>query len=302
MSLSARHLLVAVLVLAKPSAARAQACCAAPSLATPARLGRDERAGVGLLLRGRDAYGAFAADGAFATTATGDVETAQELFVAARPFARAQVAVAVPFVQTRRRAPGLSDWGGGLGDVRASAHVELLRAGERRFVPGVALLAGLALPTGTPPDAASGALAADATGTGSFEGSLGVELDQRFERIFATLAGTVGRRSARAIGAVRQSFGVRLAALASGGVTLANEASVGVFLAGSHQGAAHDADALVIDGSALALVTAGLGATSPIGAGWRAQASASFDCPVAGLGRNQPTSVGLGLSLLRVWP
>ncbi len=302
MSFSARSLLVAAILVARPAAAWAQACCAAPSLATPARLGRDEHYGVGLLLRGRNAFGAFAADGTFATTATGDVETAQELFVAARLFARAQVAVAAPFVQTRRRAPGLSDWGGGLGDVRASAHVELARAGERRFVPGVALLAGLSVPTGTPPDAAHGALAADATGTGSFEGSVGVELEQHFERIFTTLAGTVGQRSSRAVGDVRQSFGVRLAALATAGVTLANETAVGVFLVGSHQGAARDADGAVIDGSALALVTTGLAATSPVADGWRAQASASFDCPGAGLGRNQPTSVGLALSLLRVWP
>src|SRR4051812_8476645 len=93
----------AALAVSAPNAASAQVCCAAPNLATPARLQRDETYGVGVHARGRGVFGAFGADGAFAGTSHGDVETEQDLFGAVQVATRVQFAFIVPFVQTRRQ-------------------------------------------------------------------------------------------------------------------------------------------------------------------------------------------------------
>lgn len=283
-----------------PARALAQACCAAPSLVIPSRLLRHEAYGVGVQLRGRGVFGSFGADGAFARAGDGDVETAQELFASARPFARAQFAVLVPFIETRRQAAGLTDVGGGVGDVRAAGHIELTRAGERPYVPGLALLLGASLPTGTAPDQAQGVLAADATGTGAWEGSVGLELDQRFESAFVTVAGAVGQRAPREASGVSQSFAPRFTAVVSGGYVLQNDVALGAFATALHQGPSR-AEGAELPGSALSLVTAGLAATFPTGESWRAQATTSVDCPVSGWGRNQPTGAGLAVSMLRLW-
>jgi hypothetical protein len=293
----------AALAASAPGRARAQVCCAAPNLATPARLQRNESWGVGAHARGRGVFGAFGADGAFAGTSHGDVETEQDLFGAVQLASRLQLALVVPFVQTRRQAPGLSEWGGGVGDVRASARIEILRDGAHGPVPGVALVAGVALPTGTPPEAAGDVLAAGATGTGTTAGTLGVELERRFERVFATLAGGIVARAPRTVGDVRQSFGLEVTALASGGTVVADDVAVGGFVAASRQGASRDGvTGRQIPDSALALVTFGAATAFPITEGWRGQGIVSVDCPVSGLGRNRNAGAGLGLSLLRVWP
>jgi hypothetical protein len=293
----------AVAWLAAPRFARAQACCAAPNLVTPARLQRHEAFGAGVQARGRGVFGAFAADGSFAGTSSGDVETEQDLFGAIGVAGRVQVAVVLPFVETRRRAPGLTAWGGGLGDVRASARAEILRDGANGAWPGVALLLGGTFPTGTPPEEARGTLAADATGAGTASGTLGVELERRFERRFVTAAAAVGARAPRTVGQVRQSFGLEVSGLASAGTIVGDEVAVGLFVAASRQGASRDAaTGAALPGSALALVTLGAGTTFPVAGGWRALGSLSVDCPVAGLGMNRSAGVGLLFSLLRAWP
>lgn len=298
--LGAAALALACVALA-PARASAQACCAAPSLVIPSRLQRHETYGAGLQLRGRGVYGAFAADGGYAGTAGGDFETAQELFAAARPFERAQFAVLLPFIETRRQAAGITEVGGGIGDVRAAAHVELTRAGEHAYVPGLALLAGVSLPTGTAPDQAEGVLSAGATGTGAWEGSVGLELDQRFESAFVTVAGVVGQRAPREADGVRQSFSPRFTAFASGGLVFQNDVALGVFVTALHQGPSRDRKGVEILESALSLVTAGLAATLPAGDAWRAQGTLSIDCPVSGLGRNQTTGAAVAVSMLRLW-
>jgi hypothetical protein len=294
---------VAVVLCAAAPRAWAQACCSAPSLTTPARLGWDERWAAGIETRARAVFGAFGADGSLATTSAGDVEAEQDVFAAARFLARAQVGVAVPFVQTRRTVPGLSQWGGGLGDVRASARVELTRAGARPYVPGLALLFGASAPTGRPADQATGVLAADATGTGSWEGTLGLEIEQQFERAFVTLAAAVAQRTSREALGVAEAFAPRLTVVASLGTVTDGGWAWGASLAGMRAGPSRDqSTGRSIAGSDLALVTAGLAAQAPLGDGWRGLARASVDCPFDGLGRNEATGAGLSVSMLRFWP
>lgn len=292
---------VALLCAAAPRA-WAQACCSAPSLTTPVRLGWDERWAAGIETRARAVFGAFGADGNLATS-SGDVEAEQDVFAAARFLERAQAALAIPFLQTRRSVPGLSEWGGGLGDVRASARVELTRAGARPYVPGLALLLGGSAPTGRPADQAAGALAADATGTGTWEGTLGLELEQRFELAFVTLSAAVSQRTSREALGVAEAFAPRFTVVASAGTVTDGGWAWGASVAGMRAGASRDqGTGRSIDGSDLALVTAGLAVQAPLGQGWRGLARASVDCPFDGLGRNQAAGAGLAVSMLRFWP
>ena len=199
--------------------------------------------------------------------------------------------------------PGLTGWGGGLGDVRASLHLELTQAGARRWVPGLALLLGVSAPTGTAPDEARDPLAADATGTGAYE-----EHGGRARGRPALRARLRDRR--RLGGAARAARGGRCAgdvrargrAVVSGGAVLEGDRVVGAFLSASRAGAARDsATGATIPGSERGLATVGLVAELPFADGWRARATASLDCPVSGLGRNQGASAGFAVSALRAW-
>jgi hypothetical protein len=40
----------------------------------------------------------------------------------------------------------------------------------------------------------------------------------------------------------------------------------------------------------------------PVAVGWRLQAAASADLPLPSWGQNQPATVGVNTSLVRVWP
>src|SRR6185503_1722095 len=141
-----------------------QACCASTGLMIPARLRVYEDLATGFQARARSTYGSFSADGNYASVAAGDLVTEQDLFVMARPLARLQAALLVPFVQTYRRVPGQSEWGGFFGDVAANVRYELVRAGDFRRGPALTLLGGITAPTGRAPDQAKNALGTDAAG------------------------------------------------------------------------------------------------------------------------------------------
>ena len=157
---------------ARPRTAAAQACCVGTGLVTPARLRTFEDHAVGVQMRARSVMGAFAGSGSYATSAAGsrDVGFEEDLFGALRLGSRVQVALLAPFVQTSRAAAGTSGFGGGLGDITASARFDVINAGTRGHWPGVAVLAGLAVPTGRRPTRRTTPLATSGTGTGSYRG------------------------------------------------------------------------------------------------------------------------------------
>src|SRR5882672_9798130 len=124
--------------------ARAQACCVAAGLTTPARLKLYESYAVGLQTRVRSVLGSFDEHGGYASSPGGahEMDAEEDLFAAARLGLHAQVALQVPFVQTARSAGGLSGWGGGVGDVAANVRWDILLAGDRPGWPGIAMIAG----------------------------------------------------------------------------------------------------------------------------------------------------------------
>ncbi|HXI55168.1 MAG TPA: hypothetical protein VNO55_03865 [Polyangia bacterium] len=302
-STSIRTVLLAVtLATAWPRPAHGQACCAATALVSPVRLQRLEQLGVGVRLRGRDILGSFAASGQYQSAQPGDVDLAQDLFAAARVGINGQVAVLLPIVQTRRSIPGLSSWGSGVGDLTVSGRYALLLPGEHAFLPGVALQAGVTIPTGRSVDQAHDTLATDATGTGTFEGTLGLDVQQVRGPWFVGFDGWLAQMVPRASGAIQQSFATKLTGVVSGGYVFRNETSAGLFLAGQRQGPSRQtADGKIIDSSALSMTTAGLGVIVPAGEQWRLQGTLSLDILVSGWGRNQLGGAGINVSLCRLW-
>ena len=104
----------------------------------------------------------------------------EDLFGAVRVLRRGQVALLAPFVETQRqtRVDG-GHLGAGVGDINASFRYDFFLAGESRYVPGVALLGGVTLPTGRAPESATAPLAVDATGIGAWQANVALKLSSR---------------------------------------------------------------------------------------------------------------------------
>jgi hypothetical protein len=167
-------------------------------------------------------------------------------------------------------------------------------------VPGIAVLLGFVAPTGTPPERATDALSAGATGQGSFEGSVGVGIEQAFEPYFVSLSASVGLRTSRSVAGVNESFAPLLTGVVAGGRMLPRGATIGLFATWMQQGENRD-DRGRIAGSDVRLVTTGVAGTIPASDNWRLQGTASGNLSLDGLGRNQTAGVGATLSLIRLW-
>jgi len=295
-------LALAAALTARPRTAAAQSCCVGTGLVTPARLRTFEDRAVGMQMRARFVKGAFSGSGSYATSADGtrDVGFEEDLFGALRLGSRFQAALLAPFVQTSRAAPGASGFGGGLGDVAASARFDLADAGTHGAWPGVALLASVSLPTGTPPDEADDPLATSGTGTGSVEGSVGVAVEEIIGSGFVSLTGFVSKRTTRAVDGIEQTFAPRLTAVLAGGYTFGHDTTVGAFASALRQGDVHEPSGPIAN-SGVSLVTAGAALATPLWQTWRLQSTLFTDVPVPGWGRNQTVGFGGTLAVIRFW-
>jgi hypothetical protein len=297
-------LAIAAGVAALPRAAATQACCVGTGLVTPARLRTFEDRAIGMQMRARSVMGSFGGTGSYATSPADRRELGfeEDLFAALRFGSHFQAAVLAPFVQTSRQEGGLSGFGGGLGDVAASARFDAVNAGERGRWPGIAVTAGLSLPTGQPLDevAADDPLSTFGTGTGSFEGNVGVAVEEIIGTGFVSASGFVSKRSARTAAGVEQTFAPRLTGVLSGGYTFGHDITVGAFASLLRQGDAHDPNGAIAN-SSLALVTAGAAGALPFWQWWRLQASLFSDVPIAGWGRNQTVGRGVTVAIIRFW-
>jgi hypothetical protein len=194
--------------------AQGQACCAAAGVVTPARLAPDELALVGTQWKVGDVLGSFDPAGRYASSppAASELDFEQDIFGAARLLGRGQVALFVPVVETRRTSLGQSEFGGGIGDVNASVRYDFTLAGGSPIVPGLAGLAGVTLPTGTPPDAPNlGPLATGATGIGAYQINAGAAVEQTFGPWLVSATGIVAQRTARTVGVAPNQVHERLA-------------------------------------------------------------------------------------------
>jgi hypothetical protein len=251
--------------------------------------------------------GSFDRAGRFVSNPSGFSETdlEQDVFGAVRVLRGGQVSVLVPFVETRRTSAGLTDFGGGLGDVNMAARYDFVEAGASRFVPGIALLAGLTVPTGKPPDAANlGPLDAGATGIGAVQINAGLALEQVFGPWLVNVAGIAAQRTARTVGSapeqVHERLGTQWTFLAALAYTFPNDWAAAATASYSVEGDA-TIDGASQGGTAHRLPTLTISGLLPIDDVWRLEGGASLVPPIGSLGLNQPASAGLFATLVRSW-
>jgi hypothetical protein len=285
-------------VLGRARDARGQACCAGSGAVTPGRLGLHDDVLVGTQLRAGDVLGSYDASGQYLRIPSdaSELDLEQDLFAAVRFLQRGQAAVLVPFVATRRTSEGIADFGGGIGDVNVSVRYDFTLAGASRFVPGLALLAGVTAPTGVPPDAPNlGPLAAGATGIGAWQATLGVAAEQTFGPWLVGASAYVAQRTARTVGsgvsAVHERLGAQWTALAALAYAWPSEISVALSASYMVEGDP-TIDGVDVTGTARRSPTVTLGAVFPVTDTLRLQGSLFDNPPISVLGLNQTSAVG----------
>jgi hypothetical protein len=304
-SISRRGLaaLAGATALLATTAARGQACCAGSGAVTPARLAPHEVALVGAEAKAGAVIGSYDTQARYVPSPPGahELDLEQDLFGALRVLRRGQVALLLPFVETWRSSLGLSEAGGGIGDVNASIRYDFTVAGASRVVPGIAVLAGVTAPTGKPADAQGiGALATGATGIGAWQFNVGLAIEQAFGPWLVSATAIVAARTARTVGTVHERLAPQWTALLAAAYVFTNEWAVAAAASYALEGDAtvNGKDA---PGTAHRLPTLSLSAVAPLGDTWRLQGAIFDDPQISTIGLNQPADAGGSLTVVRSW-
>ncbi|MBM4356595.1 MAG: hypothetical protein FJ096_00640 [Deltaproteobacteria bacterium] len=278
---------------------RAQACCAAASAVTPARLTLHERAIVGVELRSQGVLGSYGPRGAYSAIPDGasEVDFGASLIVGARVSRRVQLAGLLPWQETRRVTPARGELGGGFGDLNLGLRYDLVFEHEHRRVPGIALLVGTTAPTGTAPELAKKPLATDATGIGAVQLHAALALEKEFGHWLVGATGLVARRLTRSAGPFETTLGTQLTGLVNVSYLFANLAALAVSASYSDEADATVDGEVRRDTGRRALTTA-LSGVLPLDDRMRLQGSWFVTPPVSELGRNQNAVVGVTVAAL----
>jgi hypothetical protein len=261
-----------------------------------------EDAAVGLTLKATTITGAFDAAGTFipSPAGTAEVDGEEDVVAALRVLERGQVTAFVPFIQTWRKTPSLSEVGGGIGDVNLGGRYDFYSAGQSLTWPGVAVLFGLTVPTGIPPENAHTPLGTGATGIGAFQLTGGLGFEQSFGPWLANLTALLSQRLPRHVGSIDETLGLQLSALAGVGYAFESGSSVALGL-----GFTGERDAVVngarVPASGRSVSMVSLSGMLPLAEQWRLQGSFFVDVTVNGFGRNQPAGPGITFTVLRTW-
>ncbi len=261
-----------------------------------------EDALVGLQLKGTAITGSFLGNGAFvpqpAGAAEGDFE--EDLIASLRVLSRGQFTVVLPLVETWRHETGISDSGGGVGDLQVNLRWDATDAGASRTLPGIAVLASLLLPTGLPPEQATHVLSTDATGVGMIQGTLGLSLEQTFGKVLVNLTGSGTLHTARVIQGQHTELGPSFNAFAALGYSFdaGPVAAITASYTGELDSESNGAPQPESSRTQLRFaITGGYSITDQ----WRIQGGVFGDPPAAHFGENQPSGAGVSATLLRVW-
>jgi len=266
---------------------------------TPGRLAVHEDALVGVQIKAANVVGSYAPDGRFVPPGQSQEQDFEEdLLGAVRFLRRGQAALLVPLVETRRyTVQNGAHLGAGIGDVNASARYDFVLAGESLYVPGIALLGGVTVPTGTPAEQATSPLEVDSTGIGAFQVNAALALEQTFGPWLVNATGIVAARTPR----FGEQLGTQVTLLAAGAYTFPNDAAVALSASYALEGDATTSDGADVPSSSKRLTVLTLSAMWPFGDAWRLLAGAFVDPPISQFGSNQPSSVGLTLTAIRAW-
>lgn len=283
--------------------ARAQSCCAGSGALTPGRLALHEKALIGAQLRADHAFGSFDGRGHYATNPTGanEQDFEEDVFGAIRFLEDGQAALLVPLVETRRQARGAgSEFGGGIGDVNASARWDFVAAGEHKILPGIGVLAGVTFPTGRPPESAGTPLATGATGIGAWQANVGLAVEQLFGNWLVNVSGIVAKRTPREVQGVRSTLGTQVTALAALAYAFDGDAALAGVVSYTFEGDATVSGTSVPDSGRRQLRVSGAG-SYPLSDRLRLQGSLFFDPPIVHVDQNQITTFGLTFAALFSW-
>jgi hypothetical protein len=267
---------------------------------TPGRLELHDDAVVGVTDHTSAVVGSYDPNGNFvgSPASATEIDLEEDVIGTVRVLSKGQVTLLVPFVETYRSLLGDSEFGGGVGDINLSARYDFTSAGQSRRIPGIALLLAVTLPTGRAPEQARQTLGTDATGIGAFQGTGGIALEQTVDRFLFNLSAWVTQRAPRHVEGLSETLGLQVAGLAGVGYTLSNEWVVaGTVSYTGERDAVINGQRLADSGRSLTVASAVL--ALPIGENWRLQATVFDDLPF--WGRNQPSAVGVTVTLLRSW-
>jgi hypothetical protein len=298
-------LLVLVAMAAFPARAWAQACCAGAGAITPGRLSLHEDALVGLQFKVANGFGSFSSVGNYvgSPARTTEWELEQDLIAALRVLPRGQLALLMPVIQTYRRTPTQSSFGGGFGDINFSGRYDFVWAGEAKYIPGVAVLAGVTFPTGESIEEADRDLGTDATGVGTYQANLGVALEQTSGPWLFGVTGLVAKRATRTVGPVTTSLAAQWTVLAATAYTFPNDAALAVLLSYAVEGNPEVTPAVsgLTGDLTRRMPLVGVAGVYPLTDQWRLQGGLYLNPPISQLGRNTPALFQCVLSLLRTW-
>jgi hypothetical protein len=292
--------------IARAAPAAAQACCAGGSLVSPTRLAPYEDVAVGVQARIRGVLGSFGSSGQYASAAT-EQDLEQDLAASFRLSGRGQIGAVIPYLETRRIESGVGQWGGGVGDLAFNARYDFLYAAEALSWPGIGLLASVLIPTGRSSGEATSPSSTDATGTGTFNATIGLEIAKARGPFYGLLDAwvtycgdlTVTPPGGTAM-AMTTSFPLQWTLLALAGYVFDSEAALALYLNALERGD-DTLDGVRQPGTVLRLTTVGLSGVLPLRELWRIQGSVFGDVPVSSFGRNEPGGIGLTVALVRLW-
>jgi hypothetical protein len=295
---------VGLLLLAVPAVARAQACCAGSGVLTPGRLALHEDALVGVELHAAGVLGSYDPGGHYAAqvsgTHEGDFE--EDLFGAVRVLRRGQVALLIPFDETWRREPNgttsESAFGGGVGDMNLSLRYDFVLAGESRYVPGIAALAGLTAPTGRSPSSPNaGTFAVDATGTGAWQGNFGLALEQTFGHWLFNVSELFAWRAPFTEMGIDEALAPQWITLAGGGYVFDSAAAVALYGSYTLEGSPSVNGVSQTDSGRRVLLLSVSG-FYPLRDNLRLQASVFINPPISGFGAGQTATTGVTFTVI----
>jgi hypothetical protein len=297
-------LAIAGALLSSAPPASGQACCAGSGAVTPGRLAVHEDALVGLSLRAAQVFGSFDSDGHYSTPPSGTSEQnfEQDVIGALRMpvLERMQVALLVPLIENRRTARGVSEFGGGLGDINASARYDFLYAGQQRYVPGIGALVGLTLPTGRAPESSTQPLATDATGIGAFQGNAGIAIEQLFGAWLVTAYGIVAKRTSRTVRGISTTLGTQWTALIAVAYSLPQDYAIAVSASYTGEGDA-EVNGTELAGTSRRVPILGVSGVAPVTDHFRFQGGVTGNPPIPTLGKNQPAQLALTVTAVYAW-
>lgn len=288
--------------------ASGQACCAGAGALTPGRLDLHEDALVGTQLHAGIVLGSFDSQSHYSSTGPHFTESdyEEDVFGAVRILGHGQVTLLLPLIETYRSASGDNELGGGVGDVNLSLRYDFIRSGESRYVPGLAVLAGVTTPTGTPPDSIdpNKPLGTNATGIGAWQGNVGIALEQTFGPWLINATELLAWRAKRTadIGGISESetLAPQFVTLVGAAYTLANDASVALFGSYTLEGTA-SLDGAPAPDSPRRVALVSISGSYPVSDRFRVQGSLFLNPPISGMGLDQTAATGVTLTFLWGW-